>query len=87
MSRSIPNLLKDGGLNTKRKDPDLEINIAVHLCHLEYGCASIQICGKFAFLLRVVVWIAVAKIGLPLAYVLVTLAIVMPGLINIVVGG
>ena len=32
-------------------------------------------------------WIVVAKMGLPLAYMLVTLAIVMPGLINIVIGG
>ena len=32
-------------------------------------------------------WISIAKIGLPLAYMLVSLTIVMPGLINIAVGG
>ena len=35
---------------------------------------------------RAQVWTAVAKKGLPLAYLLVMLAIVMPGFINTVVG-
>ena len=36
---------------------------------------------------RASVWIAFAKIGLPMAYMLVALAIVVPGIINIVVEG
>ena len=36
---------------------------------------------------RVSVWITVAKRGLPVAYMMATLAIVVPGVINIVVEG
>ena len=36
---------------------------------------------------RASVWIAFAKVGLPVAYMLVALAIVVPGIINIVVEG
>ena len=32
-------------------------------------------------------WITIAKKGLPLAYMLLSLTVIMPGLINIVVGG
>ena len=32
-------------------------------------------------------WIAIAKKGLPMAYMLLSLTVIMPGLINIVVGG
>ena len=32
-------------------------------------------------------WILIAKKGLPLAYMLLSLTVVMPGLINILVGG
>ena len=32
-------------------------------------------------------WIMIAKKGLPLAYMLLSLTVIMPGLINIVVGG
>ena len=36
---------------------------------------------------RASVWITLAKVGLPIAYMLVALAIVVPGVINVVVEG
>ena len=33
------------------------------------------------------VWITIAKIGLPVAYMMATLAIVMPGAINVMLDG
>ena len=36
---------------------------------------------------RASVWMAIAKVGLPVAYVLFALAIVVPGIINIMVEG
>ena len=33
------------------------------------------------------VWITIARVGLPMAYMLVALAIVVPGIINMVVEG
>ena len=36
---------------------------------------------------RVSTWMAFAKVGLPVAYILVALAIVVPGIINIAVEG
>ena len=36
---------------------------------------------------RASVWIAVARVALPVAYVLVALAIIVPGIINIMIEG
>ena len=36
---------------------------------------------------RMTVWITIAKIGLPIAYMMASLAIVVPGVINVMLDG